>query len=51
MFCGFVLGDSYIVNGTGEGDQARKRWKECGVPDSVVSDALAYIRETGENPR
>ena len=47
MFRGVVLGDSSIVNGTDDGDQARECWKECGVLDSVVSDALAHIRETG----
>ena len=42
-----VLGDGSMGSGPADGDQAGKRWQACGVPDSVVSDALAYIRETG----
>ena len=40
---GVVLGDSSVGSGPADGDQAGKRWQECGAPDSVVSDALAYM--------
>ena len=41
-----VLGDSSISSDPASGDRVRERWRECGVPDTVVNDAIAYIRKT-----
>ena len=40
-----VMGDSSISNAPASGDRMRERWRECGVSDTVVNDAITYIRE------
>ena len=38
------MGDNSISNDTASGDRVRERWRECGVPNTVVSDAITCIR-------
>ena len=41
------MGDSSISSDPASGDRARERLRECGVPDTVLTDAITYIRNTG----
>ena len=41
------MGDSSVNSDPASGDQVRERWSESGVPDTVVNDAVAYVRKTG----
>ena len=42
-----VMGDSSISSDPASGDQVRERWRESGVPYTVVNDAITYVRKTG----
>ena len=41
------MGDSSSSSDPASGDQVRGRWRESGVPDTVVNDAITYVRNTG----
>ena len=43
-----IMGDSgWISSDPASGDQVRERWRESGVPNTVLNGAITYVRKSG----
>ena len=45
------MGDSSISSDPASGDQVRERWRESGVPDTVVNDAITHVKLAASSVR